>query len=144
MTTCFWFESSACMTHFMLPHLPGSFNLHVCKQVVCLRVLIYHLCQQDSWEIVEGLRGGFSNVLELQKQEGYMLKRRKWPMKGWHKVRSNTPEVPNRDMLPYSSLSMPHEVFLDTWTSFPFPGLPYALWVFSAKNLLTRLICLLT
>uniref|UniRef100_A0A7N8XXX1 Oxysterol-binding protein n=1 Tax=Mastacembelus armatus TaxID=205130 RepID=A0A7N8XXX1_9TELE len=37
------------------------------------------------WEIVEGLRGGFSNVPELQKQEGYMLKRRKWPMKGWHK-----------------------------------------------------------
>uniref|UniRef100_A0A3B5A6V7 Oxysterol-binding protein-related protein 3 n=1 Tax=Stegastes partitus TaxID=144197 RepID=A0A3B5A6V7_9TELE len=41
--------------------------------------------QQDSWEIVEGLRGGFSSVLEPQKQEGYMLKRRKWPMKGWHK-----------------------------------------------------------
>ncbi|XP_078109250.1 oxysterol-binding protein-related protein 3 isoform X2 [Sander vitreus] len=41
--------------------------------------------RQDSWEIVEGLRGGFSNVLEPQKQEGYMLKRRKWPMKGWHK-----------------------------------------------------------
>uniref|UniRef100_A0A3P8SQQ6 Oxysterol-binding protein n=1 Tax=Amphiprion percula TaxID=161767 RepID=A0A3P8SQQ6_AMPPE len=39
----------------------------------------------DSWEIVEGLRGGFSSVLEPQKQEGYMLKRRKWPMKGWHK-----------------------------------------------------------
>ncbi|XP_074509973.1 oxysterol-binding protein-related protein 3 isoform X2 [Sebastes fasciatus] len=41
--------------------------------------------RQDSWEIVEGLRGGFSSVLEPQKQEGYMLKRRKWPMKGWHK-----------------------------------------------------------
>uniref|UniRef100_A0A672IT01 Oxysterol-binding protein n=1 Tax=Salarias fasciatus TaxID=181472 RepID=A0A672IT01_SALFA len=40
---------------------------------------------RDSWEIVEGLRGGFSSVLEPQKQEGYMLKRRKWPMKGWHK-----------------------------------------------------------
>uniref|UniRef100_A0A7N8YDJ2 Oxysterol-binding protein n=1 Tax=Mastacembelus armatus TaxID=205130 RepID=A0A7N8YDJ2_9TELE len=36
----------------------------------------------------EGLRGGFSNVPELQKQEGYMLKRRKWPMKGWHKYSS--------------------------------------------------------
>ncbi|XP_026149904.1 oxysterol-binding protein-related protein 3 isoform X2 [Mastacembelus armatus] len=44
-----------------------------------------HDSRQDSWEIVEGLRGGFSNVPELQKQEGYMLKRRKWPMKGWHK-----------------------------------------------------------
>uniref|UniRef100_A0A6Q2YUQ5 Oxysterol-binding protein n=1 Tax=Esox lucius TaxID=8010 RepID=A0A6Q2YUQ5_ESOLU len=39
----------------------------------------------DIWEIVEGLRGGHSNVQEPQKQEGYMLKRRKWPMKGWHK-----------------------------------------------------------
>uniref|UniRef100_A0AAZ3QSH3 Oxysterol-binding protein n=1 Tax=Oncorhynchus tshawytscha TaxID=74940 RepID=A0AAZ3QSH3_ONCTS len=39
----------------------------------------------DSWEIVEGLRGGHSSVQEPQKQDGYMLKRRKWPMKGWHK-----------------------------------------------------------
>uniref|UniRef100_A0A672IV09 Oxysterol-binding protein n=1 Tax=Salarias fasciatus TaxID=181472 RepID=A0A672IV09_SALFA len=44
-----------------------------------------HFEKNDSWEIVEGLRGGFSSVLEPQKQEGYMLKRRKWPMKGWHK-----------------------------------------------------------
>ncbi|XP_053182507.1 oxysterol-binding protein-related protein 3 [Scomber japonicus] len=44
-----------------------------------------HDSRQDSWEIVEGLRRGFSNVLEPQKQEGFMLKRRKWPMKGWHK-----------------------------------------------------------
>uniref|UniRef100_A0A3B3WD32 Oxysterol-binding protein n=1 Tax=Poecilia mexicana TaxID=48701 RepID=A0A3B3WD32_9TELE len=44
-----------------------------------------HDSRQDSWEIVEGLRAGVSNVLEPQKQEGYMLKRRKWPMKGWHK-----------------------------------------------------------
>ncbi|TMS10854.1 Oxysterol-binding protein-related protein 3 [Larimichthys crocea] len=36
-----------------------------------------HDSRQDSWEIVEGLRGGFSNVLEPQKQEGYMLKRKK-------------------------------------------------------------------
>ncbi|XP_055083814.1 oxysterol-binding protein-related protein 3 isoform X3 [Periophthalmus magnuspinnatus] len=39
----------------------------------------------DSWEIVEGLRGGYSNIQEPQKQEGYLHKRRKWPMKGWHK-----------------------------------------------------------
>ena len=24
---------------------------------------------------------------EPESQEGYLLKRRKWPMKGWHKVR---------------------------------------------------------
>ncbi|XP_067366457.1 oxysterol-binding protein-related protein 3 isoform X2 [Channa argus] len=44
-----------------------------------------HDSRQDSWEIVEGLRGGISNVQEPQKQEGYMLKKRKWPLKGWHK-----------------------------------------------------------
>uniref|UniRef100_A0A8D3E973 Oxysterol-binding protein n=1 Tax=Scophthalmus maximus TaxID=52904 RepID=A0A8D3E973_SCOMX len=43
------------------------------------------ILQSPVWEIVEGLRGGFGNVLEPQKQEGFMLKRRKWPMKGWHK-----------------------------------------------------------
>uniref|UniRef100_A0AAX7T6D0 Oxysterol-binding protein n=1 Tax=Astatotilapia calliptera TaxID=8154 RepID=A0AAX7T6D0_ASTCA len=45
-----------------------------------------HDSRQDSWEIVEGLRGSFSSVQEPQKQEGYMMKRRKWPMKGWHKI----------------------------------------------------------
>uniref|UniRef100_H3A5L1 Oxysterol-binding protein n=1 Tax=Latimeria chalumnae TaxID=7897 RepID=H3A5L1_LATCH len=40
---------------------------------------------QDSWEIVEGLRGGMSNIQEPLKHEGYLLKKRKWPLKGWHK-----------------------------------------------------------
>uniref|UniRef100_A0A3Q1HHJ1 Oxysterol-binding protein n=1 Tax=Anabas testudineus TaxID=64144 RepID=A0A3Q1HHJ1_ANATE len=64
----------------------------VVTKVECLLMSVWHLREfrnhmfpQDSWEIVEGLRGGFSNVQEPQKQEGYMLKRRKWPMKGWHK-----------------------------------------------------------
>uniref|UniRef100_A0A3P9IJE2 Oxysterol-binding protein n=1 Tax=Oryzias latipes TaxID=8090 RepID=A0A3P9IJE2_ORYLA len=35
--------------------------------------------------MVEGLSGSLSNAMEPQKQEGYMLKKRKWPMKGWHK-----------------------------------------------------------
>ncbi|XP_051574126.1 oxysterol-binding protein-related protein 3 isoform X3 [Myxocyprinus asiaticus] len=39
----------------------------------------------DSWEIVEGLRGRLSNIQEPERQAGYMLKKRKWPMKGWHK-----------------------------------------------------------
>uniref|UniRef100_A0AAR2JU71 Oxysterol-binding protein n=1 Tax=Pygocentrus nattereri TaxID=42514 RepID=A0AAR2JU71_PYGNA len=49
-------------------------------------VIVCSVCVQDSWEIVEGLRGGLGNVQEPDKQEGFMLKRRKWPMKGWHKV----------------------------------------------------------
>ncbi|KAJ7991541.1 hypothetical protein DPEC_G00284950 [Dallia pectoralis] len=40
---------------------------------------------QDSWEIVEGLKGNPGNIQEPENQEGFLLKRRKWPMKGWHK-----------------------------------------------------------
>ncbi|XP_030057981.1 oxysterol-binding protein-related protein 3 isoform X2 [Microcaecilia unicolor] len=41
--------------------------------------------KQDSWEVVEGLRGSMSYAQEMQTQEGYLLKKRKWPLKGWHK-----------------------------------------------------------
>ncbi|XP_020497496.1 oxysterol-binding protein-related protein 3 isoform X2 [Labrus bergylta] len=44
-----------------------------------------HDSNQDSWEIVEGLRGAPASVQEPDRQEGLLLKRRKWPMKGWHK-----------------------------------------------------------
>lgn len=47
---------------------------------------------QDSWEIVEGLRGLSAIMQEPDRQEGFLLKRRKWPMKGWHKVSPS--EVP--------------------------------------------------
>ncbi|KAJ8255878.1 hypothetical protein COCON_G00197420 [Conger conger] len=39
----------------------------------------------DSWEIIEGLKIGQTSVLRPDKHEGFMLKRRKWPLKGWHK-----------------------------------------------------------
>lgn len=35
---------------------------------------------------MESLREPNSNVQRPSKQEGFLLKRRKWPMKGWHKV----------------------------------------------------------
>ncbi|MED6277049.1 hypothetical protein CHARACLAT_009264, partial [Characodon lateralis] len=44
-----------------------------------------HDTNQDSWEIVEGLRGVPASIQEPDRQEGLLLKRRKWPMKGWHK-----------------------------------------------------------
>uniref|UniRef100_A0A3P9QCM3 Oxysterol-binding protein n=1 Tax=Poecilia reticulata TaxID=8081 RepID=A0A3P9QCM3_POERE len=44
-----------------------------------------HDNNQDSWEIVEGLRGAPASIQEPDRQEGFLLKRRKWPMKGWHK-----------------------------------------------------------
>uniref|UniRef100_A0AAQ4Q3F8 Oxysterol-binding protein n=1 Tax=Gasterosteus aculeatus aculeatus TaxID=481459 RepID=A0AAQ4Q3F8_GASAC len=37
------------------------------------------------WEIVEGFRGVPASMREPDRQEGFLLKRRKWPMKGWHK-----------------------------------------------------------
>ena len=46
------------------------------------------LQEADSWEIIEGLKIGQSNVQRPDKHEGFMLKKRKWPLKGWHKVRS--------------------------------------------------------
>uniref|UniRef100_A0A8D0H7A5 Uncharacterized protein n=1 Tax=Sphenodon punctatus TaxID=8508 RepID=A0A8D0H7A5_SPHPU len=42
--------------------------------------------RQDSWEIVEGLRGVINCTQEPDRQEGFLLKKRKWPLKGWHKV----------------------------------------------------------
>uniref|UniRef100_A0A7N8XY92 Oxysterol-binding protein n=1 Tax=Mastacembelus armatus TaxID=205130 RepID=A0A7N8XY92_9TELE len=44
-----------------------------------------HDSNQDGWEIVEGLRGVPATMQEPDRQEGVLLKRRKWPMKGWHK-----------------------------------------------------------
>ncbi|KPP66567.1 oxysterol-binding protein-related protein 3-like [Scleropages formosus] len=44
-----------------------------------------HGSRQDSWEIVEGVRGELTNEKEPEKHKGFLLKKRKWPMKGWHK-----------------------------------------------------------
>uniref|UniRef100_A0A672MBB8 Oxysterol-binding protein n=1 Tax=Sinocyclocheilus grahami TaxID=75366 RepID=A0A672MBB8_SINGR len=41
--------------------------------------------QTDSWEIIEGLRIGQTHIQRPEKHEGFMLKKRKWPLKGWHK-----------------------------------------------------------
>ncbi|KAM7120028.1 oxysterol-binding protein-related protein 3 isoform 4-T10 [Molossus nigricans] len=41
--------------------------------------------RQDSWEVVEGLRGEMNYVQEPPVQKGFLLKKRKWPLKGWHK-----------------------------------------------------------
>ncbi|XP_065149256.1 oxysterol-binding protein-related protein 6 isoform X1 [Paramisgurnus dabryanus] len=41
--------------------------------------------ETDSWEIIEGLKIGQTHVQRPDKHEGFMLKKRKWPLKGWHK-----------------------------------------------------------
>ena len=39
----------------------------------------------NEWEILEGLKDGQRCEDKPTKFDGYMLKRRKWPLKGWHK-----------------------------------------------------------
>ncbi|KAM6107810.1 oxysterol-binding protein-related protein 7 [Pterocles gutturalis] len=39
----------------------------------------------ESWEVVEEPRAQGSPSREPQRHEGYLLKKRKWPLKGWHK-----------------------------------------------------------
>ncbi|XP_065606082.1 oxysterol-binding protein-related protein 7 [Cyrtonyx montezumae] len=39
----------------------------------------------ESWEVVEEARARGSPDREPERQEGYLLKKRKWPLKGWHK-----------------------------------------------------------
>ncbi|XP_077997376.1 oxysterol-binding protein-related protein 3-like [Glandiceps talaboti] len=41
--------------------------------------------EKKSWEIVEGLKEGQKYEKEPEKYDGFLMKRRKWPMKGWHK-----------------------------------------------------------
>lgn len=38
--------------------------------------------------MVEGLRGEMTFTQEPPVQKGFLLKKRKWPLKGWHKVRT--------------------------------------------------------
>lgn len=40
---------------------------------------------KGEWEILEGLRDGQRHEARPPKHEGHLLKKRKWPMKGWHK-----------------------------------------------------------
>ncbi|CAH1788055.1 unnamed protein product [Owenia fusiformis] len=44
-----------------------------------------HQKTMGEWEIIEGLKEGQTYQKKPRKFEGYLMKRRKWPMKGWHK-----------------------------------------------------------
>ncbi|XP_059812384.1 oxysterol-binding protein-related protein 7-like isoform X3 [Hypanus sabinus] len=39
----------------------------------------------ENWEVMEEPLGDSHASLDLERQEGYLLKKRKWPLKGWHK-----------------------------------------------------------
>ncbi|NXF42095.1 OSBL7 protein, partial [Nyctibius bracteatus] len=44
-----------------------------------------HSSGSESWEVVEEPRARGSPSREPQRHEGYLLKKRKWPLRGWHK-----------------------------------------------------------
>uniref|UniRef100_A0A8U7MMG9 Oxysterol-binding protein n=1 Tax=Corvus moneduloides TaxID=1196302 RepID=A0A8U7MMG9_CORMO len=88
------------MRKFLLIEKPGSYSLscteefmplvsaifhHVCAQLINQCVFMLFHQEPDSWEIIEGLKIGQTNVQKPDKHEGFMLKKRKWPLKGWHK-----------------------------------------------------------
>ncbi|XP_064598083.1 oxysterol-binding protein-related protein 6-like isoform X2 [Liolophura sinensis] len=41
--------------------------------------------RRRDWEFIEGLRDGQKCADKPDKHEGYLMKKRKWPLKGWHK-----------------------------------------------------------
>uniref|UniRef100_A0A8C7DXS0 Oxysterol-binding protein n=1 Tax=Naja naja TaxID=35670 RepID=A0A8C7DXS0_NAJNA len=40
----------------------------------------------ESWEVIDDLHIHSGVIQQPERQEGYLLKKRKWPLKGWHKV----------------------------------------------------------
>uniref|UniRef100_A0A8C9WLI1 Oxysterol-binding protein n=1 Tax=Scleropages formosus TaxID=113540 RepID=A0A8C9WLI1_SCLFO len=77
--TCGWFTLWAACAVTHLPCLQGAGSVDSLPDVLIL------LQETDSWEIIEGLKIGQTNVQRPDKHEGFMLKKRKWPLKGWHK-----------------------------------------------------------
>jgi len=41
--------------------------------------------KDSKWEILTSLEPGTTYNIKPKKLEGYLAKRRKWPLKGWHK-----------------------------------------------------------
>ena len=39
----------------------------------------------SEWEILGNLESGVKYTIKPRKYEGYLSKKRKWPLKGWHK-----------------------------------------------------------
>lgn len=82
-----WFRLPMCPVLLQKRLLLKS-PLWLCHQTPRNMWFVFLLFSQeaDSWEIIEGLKIGQTNVQRPDKHEGFMLKKRKWPLKGWHKV----------------------------------------------------------
>ena len=44
-----------------------------------------HVRKDSKWEILSNLESGTQYNIKPKKMEGLLTKKRKWPMKGWHK-----------------------------------------------------------
>ena len=44
-----------------------------------------HVRKDSKWEILTNLESGTQYNIKPKKMEGLLTKKRKWPMKGWHK-----------------------------------------------------------
>lgn len=53
--------------------------------ILKLKFLNLILKKRAVWEVIEGYRDPNMKVAKPQNHEGVLLKRRNWPMKGWHK-----------------------------------------------------------
>lgn len=49
--------------------------------------------RSSEWEIMEGLKEGQKFEKKPNKFDGYLHKKRKWPLKGWHKVSNYQLEI---------------------------------------------------
>lgn len=101
---------------FLIPSLQvGLKNFHNHKRHSEFNVYVSRCCfgvirPQDNWEIVRGLREGSGHIPQPPKHEGEVLKKRRWPLKGWNTVRANTRGV----------LKKAHSVLRgESWTSVP-------------------------
>ena len=41
--------------------------------------------RDSKWEVLSNLESGTQYTIRPKKSEGYLAKRRRWPLKGWHK-----------------------------------------------------------
>lgn len=48
-------------------------------------IIIINKKKRAQWEVIEGYRDPNMKVAKPQNFDGVLLKRRNWPMKGWHK-----------------------------------------------------------
>lgn len=67
-----------------------NISTNLCLVGVCILLILIGskkvIRRGTEWEIVEGLKDGQRYDKKPELFRGYLHKKRKWPLKGWHKV----------------------------------------------------------